>query len=123
MLNTESRKYFNRAFASSGTALNFAVLHRTNHVQLLQKHTEIYDPKKLVEYLKTANEHVLRTFSPFNPKSGSLLTPWVPTVERANISGAFLTKTPEEIYNSNEAPAMDTMFTFNAQVKYIKIHE
>lgn len=121
MLNKESQNYFNRAFASSGAALIFFVLHKANHVELLKKYTGIYDTKALIDYLKIADEYVLRTISPFDSKLGSLLTTWVPTIERANIKGAFLTKTPEEIYNSSEAPVMDTMFTFNTQVTSFKI--
>lgn len=116
MLNTESRQYFNRAFASSGAALIFFVVRKANHVKLLQEYTEISDTDVLLEYLKIADADFLRACSPFNSKLGTLITPWVPTVERENINRAFLTKTPEEIYNSNQAPAMDTMFTFNTQV-------
>lgn len=39
-----------------------------------------------------------------------------PTIESSSVVGAFLTKMPEEIYNSNEAPAMDTMFSLTTEV-------
>lgn len=116
MLNPQSRSYFQRAFASSGAALIFSVVRKTNHVKLLQECTGIYDIEVLKDYLTLADADLLRTCSPFNSKLGAILTPWVPSVERESINGAFLTKTPEDIYNSNEAPVMDTMFTFNAQV-------
>lgn len=123
MLNTKSRQFFNRVFATSGAAFSSFAIRKANHAQVLQECTEIYDPKKLVEHLKTADKNALRTCSPFDVASGSLIITWVPTIERANISGAFLTKTPEEIYNSNEAPVMDAMFAFNTQVNYIQLFQ
>lgn len=116
MLNTESRKYFNRAFASSGAALNSFAVRKADHMQILQECTKISDTTKLIEYLKNADNNILRECSPFDSKLGSLIITWVPTIERPHIRGAFLTKTPVQIYDSNEAPVMDAMFTFNSEV-------
>lgn len=116
MLNPESRKYFQRAFASSGVALIYFVVRKSSHVHTLQECTGIQDPKALLGYLQIADADTLRRCSPDIVKGGSLLNSWVPSVERKNINRPFLTKTPEEIYDANEVPAMDTMFTFNTQV-------
>lgn len=55
MLNEESRKYFNRAFTLSSTALNYYVLHEPNHLERMQNFSQIQDKQKLIDYLKTAD--------------------------------------------------------------------
>lgn len=42
--------------------------------------------------------------------------PWVLHIESPNATEPFITKTPHDIYNSDEAPVMDAMFTFASQV-------
>lgn len=110
MLNEESRKYFNRAFLSSCTALSFYALSETSHLQRMKDFSKIDDEAKLVEYLKTKNSETLA-----NSFLG-MVRLWVPTIENPNTVNAFITETPEEIYNSNKAPVMDAMFSFNSKV-------
>lgn len=117
MLNVESRKYYNRALLSSSSALNGYVIRRTNHVQLIQNCSQFNDMDKMIEFLKTADMvKILYDCYPLESIEGKVLYTWVPTIEMQNTSGAFITKTPNEIYNSLEAPVMDAMFSFVAEV-------
>lgn len=111
LLNPESRRYFNRVFAHSGSALNPFFIRKTNQLQQIQNFLKIIDSVKLIEYLKMANPTILTKFF-------TLKMPFVfqPTIESSSINGAFLSKTPEDIYNSNEAPAIDTMFSLTTDV-------
>lgn len=70
---------------------------------------------RLIEYLKTANASVLaECYALDSPLKFRSI--WVPTVEKSSVVGAFLTETPEKIYNSNKAPAMDAMFSMTTTV-------
>lgn len=110
MINEESRKYFNRAYASSSSAFSAYALHRANHVQKVQECFHIEQMDKLLEHLKVANSSALVKCSSFGP-----------TVENPRTAGAFLTRTPNEVYNSKRAPVMDAMFSFNSQVHFIML--
>lgn len=117
MLNEESRKYFNRALAMSSTAFNYYALFEPNHLKRMQDYTKVEDNAKLIEYLKNADSKTLANcYQTGNLELILLDSPWVPTIESPSTKGAFITKTPEEIYNSDAAPVMDTMFSFNSQV-------
>lgn len=71
----------------------------------------------MIEYLKTAEmAKILYGCFPIERIMGRVLYTWVPTIEMPNAPGAFLTKTPNEIYNSTEAPVIDAMFDFMAEV-------
>lgn len=116
MLNKVSRSYFTRAFCLSGTSLNpFHNLYRNDQLQLAKKCFQIYDTDELVEFLKTANQSSLLKCG---DKLGTRYFIWLPTIESPNAPEAFLTKTPEEIYNSDDAPVMDTMFSVVNKVVY-----
>lgn len=120
MVNEISRKYYNRAYASSSTAFSSYALHKANHVEVVQKCLEINDKNKLVEYLKIADGHeILHQCHMWRTGFGTFSQTWVPTIETPNATEAFLTKSLDEIYNSTEAPIMDTMFSFNAEVDLI----
>lgn len=121
MLNAESRKYFNRAFASSGTGSVWFILRKANHVPEIRKclRTNETNMDKLVAQLKTADRRVLQMCS-LHDFSKSFVLTWVPTVEKANAREPFLTKSPNDIYNSDDAPIMDSLFSFNAEVSEIK---
>lgn len=116
MLNQISRKYFNRAFLSSGTALSFHHFAEANHLQRMMEYSKIDDKDQLIEYLKVADSDFLSRCYPVVIDSQTYYLPWVPTIESPEIDGAFITTTPEQIYNSNEAPIMDVMFSFNSKV-------
>lgn len=116
MINEESREYYSRAFSSSGTAINFFALHRINHLERVQKCFQANDMGHLIEYLKVADRSILMNCYPFIIPD-DLYPVWVPTIENANASDAFLTKTPYEIYNSDKAPQMDAIFGFTSQVQ------
>lgn len=109
MLNSESRKYFKRSFVASGTSLNSYILNDNSHVQLMITCTEIDDMNKLIEYLKT---ETISSMARCNLQGTEI---WSPTIECHNAPSAFLTKTPGELYMSEEtAPIVDTMFSFNS---------
>ena len=107
MLNEKSRKYFTRAFVSSGS-VNAWQFRKNNHVDELQ---ECLQTKKtgnqLSEYLKTAKNSAL---------SNCNYLSYVPVYESSDTKGAFISETPDEIYNSTKAPVMDAMFSYNSQV-------
>lgn len=115
MLNRESQKYFNRAFASSGSAFDNFALTYENHVHYVQHSLKINHLNKMIEYLKTASSSELRKLAPTWTGS-KYYSVWAPSIEKSNTPNAFLTKTPEEIYNSADAPILDAMFSFMAQV-------
>ena len=115
MANEISRKYFNRAFAMSSSVFSSYAMRKADHVQEIQECTQIYDADKLIEYLKTAKSNAFDTCYPWN-FPGELNPIWVPTIESSSAKEAFLTKTLEEIYNSDEAPKLDAMFSFASKV-------
>lgn len=115
MLNEHSRKYFKRVFVSSGAAFCAYALRKANHVQRIQKCLKINQMKNLINYLKSAKPSTLTACDPFI-YPGEIIPKWVPTIESLNTKGAFLTKSPDEIYSSGEAPAMDFMLSFTTQV-------
>lgn len=115
MLNEESRKYFNRAFISSSSAFSYYGYADGNHFKQIQKCSESVGKEKLIEFLKTADIKALVECQSYTFES-SVIVPWAPTIENASTIGAFKTKTPDEMYNSDNAPVMDAMFSFNSQV-------
>ncbi|XP_055312058.1 esterase B1-like isoform X2 [Sitodiplosis mosellana] len=121
MLNEESRKYFNRAFALSSSSLNNYVLYEPNHLERMQKISNIQDKLQLVEYLKTADSTELAKILRTNDLEQVLLQKaWNPTIESPETKDAFITKTSEEIYKSDKAPVMDTMFSIVSQ-EYVSL--
>lgn len=107
MLNEQSRKYFTRAFATSGSVSSW-LLRKDDHVKQIQWCLRIKKTgNELVEYLKTANISTLFKCKFF---------PGAVFIESPNTPGAFISETPAEIYNSGKAPAMDAMFGFTSQV-------
>lgn len=114
MLNKESRSYFQRAYAASGSVFQPYVFTKANHVQIIQACSNATKIENLLGYLKNSNSSELLNCPPTETQS---LEVWVPIIERNGTKNAFLTKTPEEIYNNGgEAPIMDTMFSFTGQV-------
>ncbi|XP_031639929.1 esterase B1-like [Contarinia nasturtii] len=116
MLNEESRKYFNRAFLLSSSALNYYALYEPDHLERMQTLLKIQDKNKLIEHLKTVETESIAkiikisTFGLFRLES-----PWVPTIENSEAKRAFITKSPVDIYQSKNAPVMDTMFSFTSE--------
>lgn len=115
MLNEESRKYFNRAYMASGTALDFQGFRRSNHRQTIQKCFQLNKIDEIIDFLKSNSAEVLTSCSSKRVYNSILLT-WVPTVEPADTNGSFLNASPAEIYTSDSAPVMDSLFTFTSQV-------
>lgn len=113
MLNEESRKYFNRAYLMSSSAFSFYAFSKANHVDKVKECSGIADNNRLIEYLKTAESSAL---SKCYRLEKEFITTWIPTVEPPETVGAFLTKTPDEIYDSDEAPTIDALFSFTFQV-------
>lgn len=117
VLNEESRKYFNRAFLSSSSAFNYYTLNETNHLQRMKEFSKIYDERHLIEYLKTVDSDILSKCHQYGiPDGRDLSVPWAPTIEDPDTVGAFITQSPQDIYNSEKAPVMDVMFSFNSKV-------
>lgn len=115
MLNEESRKYFRRAFAISNSAFSGLGLSTKNHVQHVQKCAQSDKIDDLVKYVKTADITTLRNCY-FRKFPGELFNYWTPTIEIPTAVGAFMTKTPNEILNSDNAPVLDIMFSYASQV-------
>lgn len=113
MLNKVSRALVNRAFYSSGTALDpvFYPWRRPDQLEQMKTCYQINDTAALIDFLKTANSSSFtRCTSPI----------WIPVIENSTACKAFLTDEPENILNSLDAPAMDTMFSFTFQVFHLK---
>ena len=110
MINEESRKYFQRAFSISGSAMQSYVLWTYDREEQLQSCTKTNDKNKMIEYLKTANSSMVLECS----KPG-----WYLTIESPILKNAFLTQWPEEIFKT-EVPIMDAMFSFGSKVKQYK---
>lgn len=109
MLNAESQKYFTRAYSVSGTMSPWN-LRRKSHLPMLYKCLNFNETYvELLNYLKVANSTALAKCNYLK---------WVPSIENPNATKPFLAKTPNEIYNSDEAPVMDAMFTFASQVHF-----
>lgn len=117
MLNKQSRSYFQRAYAISGSAVNSFAFTKVNHVQLIRDCSKNTEMDKLIEYLKTENTSTLFQ-CPHLESPNDIYEIWAPVIESNETNDAFLTKTPEEIYkySTEELPIMDTMFSFTAQV-------
>lgn len=117
MFNEESRKYFNRAFAMSGPAFHNITLTRGNHIDRMRECSKFNDTDEIIEYLRTTDSKEL-TKCYFRKDWGktNLSTEWAPTIENANANKAFFTQTPEEMFESDEAPVLDTLFSFTSQV-------
>lgn len=114
MLNVNSRKYFQRAYASSGTAFSSFSLRRRNHMQLLQNCSHLNDVTKIIEYLKETD--AMKILFDCYPAENGTRRVWAPTIEMPTAVDPFLTKTPNDIYDSNDAPVMDAMFSFSEEV-------
>lgn len=111
MLNEESRRYFNRAYLMSGSASRWKVQH-FNHTAQLQRCLQINGTASaLIDYMKVVDFTTLAKCSNLT---------WVVFYENPNATNAFITKTPEEIYNSDNPPVMDTMFSITSQVRISK---
>lgn len=107
MLNQQSRKYFKRAFLSSGSVSQLW-FRKKNYLKEVQECLQINKMSgDLVEYLKTANVSELSNCNYIH---------WALTIESSNVPGAFISNTPDEIYKSDKAPIMDAMFSFGSQV-------
>lgn len=116
MLNEESRSYFTRAYTSSGSAYSYFALREGNHRKKLQECFQINDLANLLEYLRATDSDILVECY-FQMDWGKTIRPnWVPTIEEPGTPGAIITQSLDEIYNSDKAPVMDTMFSFNSQV-------
>lgn len=111
-MNEESRKYFTRAFLASSSALSSYALTKANHLHRLKLFSQIDDNDRLIEYLKTAERVNLSTCA----RIEGLDAPWVPTIEIPSAVNPFITKSPIDIYNSENAPVMDVMFSFASKV-------
>lgn len=118
MLSKESRKYFQRAFSASGTAFQPYALTKVDHVQHVKDCLNVTEMDELLKHLKSDDSDTLMN-CPHYESSGDFSLIFAPVIESENTTNAFLTKTPEGIYNDlagEDAPVMDAMFSFTAQV-------
>lgn len=96
----------------SGVVLNYDHLLERNHIEIVEKCSKIKNnAEALINYLKTADAHILS-----NCTNVSHSVIWAPNIESSQTPGAFITKKPRELYDSNNAPAIDTLFGFNSEV-------
>ena len=115
MVNEESRKYFNRAYAASSSSLTFYALRRTTHLQPIRECSQLDQIDEIIDYLKTTSvETLAKCYS--NRNMNCILLNWAPTIEPSGTIGAFLNRSAEEIYKSDSAPVMDALFSFTSQV-------
>lgn len=116
MLNAESRKYFNRAFLSSGTILNYYALSEGNHLARMQKSTQISNITELIEFLKIVDIKTLNEYNSYNGFDKLLSVSWGPTIENDTTTGAFITMRPEEMYALGQVSPIDIVFGFADRV-------
>lgn len=110
--NEASRKYFTRAFTSSG-AISFWNLPTESSVQKIHTCFGINATgNSLAEYMETANSDVLKKCDK---------TFWFPSTESPNAANALITKTPKEMYTSGKAPVLDILFATASWVMGISI--
>lgn len=116
MLNEESRKYFNRAAIMAGSPFGYISLTRGNHLKRMQECSNLTDSNNIVEYLRSTDSAIiLKCYLDIG--WGKTLKPsWIPTIEHPSASEAFITQSPDEIYNSEKAPIIDVLFSFTSQV-------
>lgn len=96
----------------SGVVFNYDHLLERNHIAIVENCTEIKNnTEALIKYLKTADPNILTRCA-----NVSHSVVWAPTIESSQTQGAFITKNPIELYNSNNAPVIDTLFGFNSEV-------
>lgn len=117
MLNEESRKYFNRAHAASGTVFNyFGAPPKGNHLERMLECSQTNDQMSLIQYLKTAPaEDLVKCHFAMN--WGKTIKPeWGPSIEKEDARMPFITQSLDEIYNSGKAPVIDAFFSFTDQV-------
>lgn len=111
-LNEASRKYFTRAFTSSGV-ISFWNLPTESNVQKIHTCLGINATgNSLAEYMRTANSSVLKNCDK---------TLWFLCIESPNAANAFITKTPKEIYTSGKASVLDILFATASWVMGISI--
>lgn len=116
MLNEESRKYFTRAVPVSGSPYSYFALKTEDHLQRMYDCSKTTDQKSLVEYLKTASLEEIQQCK-WETSWGNTINPkWVPTIEKPDAKMAFITQSPDDIYNSDNAPVMDVLFSFSNNV-------
>lgn len=128
MYNEQSRKYFQRVYAASGTMFTATIFNKTTHWQRIPECFGVNGSRdQIMEFLKKTDGRILGTCCPF-VSPGEIQLYWTPTIENQNTTGAFLTQTPEEIFNSKKAPFIDTIFSYASQVfqnrsKELRIYE
>lgn len=94
MFNAESRKYFNRAYCSSGTAFNPFALREENHIEQVKQCAKTNRIDQMLQYLKTTNYSILANCCMLGYHAdGDLYPIWLPTIEDNSTENAFLTKT------------------------------
>ena len=103
----------------SGTALSPLVdlSFGSNHPKQILRCLQIdeINLSDLIEKLKITNTTTLSLCHSL-PVPGETDSIWTPTIESEHTPGAFMTKTPDEIYNSGKGPKMDVMISFTLQV-------
>lgn len=100
MINEHSRKYFNRAYASSSSALRAYALHRANHVQKVQECFHIEEMDKLLKHLKATNSSALHLVQPSKVR-----------VQLVHFRSEHQVKTTIQ---RDDTQVMDAMFSFNS---------
>lgn len=99
-----------------GSAFNYFALTEGNHVDRMKECSKLTDLNQIIEYVKTNDsENILQCYLD-TPWGKTLKPSWAPTIEIPSANRAFITQSPDEIYNSNDAPIVDALFSFASQV-------
>lgn len=119
MINEESRKYFNRAFLSSGSSLNYFAFTKGNHVERMFGCSEATNQQQLMEYLKTTpQDDIVECYFRYDQGPNAIKPVWTPTIEIPDAKMPFLLQDPEEIYNSGTVAPIDVLIGFDSQVTF-----
>lgn len=100
----------------SSTAFNFYALTERSRLNVIKECSKLNDIEQIISYLKKTDTNTIAKCHRHNGLLDIDNITWMPTIESAETPGAFLTKTPEEIYESGAAPMMDVMFSFTSKV-------
>lgn len=101
----------------SGSAYNYFAFTEMNHLDRIEECSMSTNSDKMMEYLKWMNaEELVKCHFDFEKWGKTLKPKWTPTLEHPGAKGAFITQTPDDIYNSDKAPVIDTMMSFTSAV-------
>lgn len=100
----------------SGSVYSYFAMTEGNHLHKMQECAGTRDIKQIIRYMRTSDSKDINQCY-FKDDWGKTLKPeWVPTIEPKGTKNGFLTESPDKIWASNEAPVLDSLFSFVSQV-------